>query len=218
MKPPHDTGQKHPQLTWPVSAHGSGHCMSMKELLNNVRKLLNPHNHDIATSDCRGVDRWLGDWMEVLRSNGEVCIGVEKHDVQRSIYHGALALSIIVEAFACQYNSTPRSLLRKMRRERLKAVPHVATADDYDPLLLGLSMIHDSPSTWFTDTTYRDVIGRVVDEYGMDESVDAMSTVAMYLCRFLSSKHSRTDVVDIALRVSETFVHATGVTAAISQE
>lgn len=190
----------------------------MKELLNNVRKLLNLSHHDIPRVDRRGVDQWLGDWIDMLQSDGQVCVGVEKRDVQRSIYHGALALSIIVEAFAHQYNTTPQSMLRKMRRERLKAVPHVGSNDGHDPLLLGMSMINDHPPTWFTDDTYRDVIARVLDEYGMDEAVDAMSAVAMCLCAFLSSKHSRTNIFDIAIRVGETFANATDGTAAIRPE
>lgn len=174
-----------------------------------MKNLLNIFNPSVSKIDRKGVNTWLGAWINTLRSNGEIKVTVEKDDVQRSIYHGALALSIVVEAFAYQYSATSMALVSKMRRERLKAMPYLAVTDEADDLLLGLSMINTDRSTWFTDDTYQDLIYRVVDEYGMDEAVNAMSYVALHLCKMLSSQHTRVDFYDIALRVGDTFVDST---------
>lgn len=174
-----------------------------------MKKSLNIYNPSVSKIDRKGVDSWLGTWITTLRKNGELNITLEKNDVQQSIYHGSIALSVIVEAFANRYNTTSKTLVSKLRRERLKAVPYAAFDDEHDPLLLGLSMIALDRTTLFTDTSYRTLIYTVVDEYGMDEAVSAMSTVALYLCKMLTSKHSRINVLDIAIRAGDTFVEAT---------
>lgn len=182
-----------------------------------MKHLLNIFNPSVSKTDRKGVDSWLGTWITTLRNQGAIKVTLEKNSVQQSIYHGSLALSIIVDAFAHQYGATAKTLVSKMRRERLKAVPYAGTGDEPDDLLLGLSMINDDSSTWFTDESYRDLVYQVVDEYGMDEAVTAMSTVAQHLYRMLTNKYSRIDVLDIAIRVGDTFVTATSSDAALGK-
>ncbi|GAA2036308.1 hypothetical protein GCM10009720_16070 [Yaniella flava] len=179
-----------------------------------MKNLLNIFNPSVSKTDRKGVDSWLGTWITSLRNQGEIKVTLEKNDVQQSIYHGSLALSIIMEAFAHQYGASMKQVMPKLRRERLKAVPYAGIDDEPDELLLGLSMINTDSSTWFIDESYRDLVYQVVDEYGMDEAVVAMSTVAQHLHRMLTSKHSRIDVLDIAIRVGDTFVTATSSDAA----